>query len=59
MLRGSYGLRSDDPYRFPIYQRDFPLSEKLSVALTDQPIDTRIGCAKDSSDFMTPHGPLS
>jgi len=59
MLRENYGLRSEDPYRFQIYQREFPLSEKLNVALRDQPMDPRIGCSKDSADPVSLHGSLS
>ncbi|MDA0738295.1 MAG: multiheme c-type cytochrome [Nitrospirae bacterium] len=59
MLRENYGLRSDDPYQFQIYQREFPLSEKLSVALTDQPVDARLGCSKDSPEPVFSHGSLS
>ena len=46
MLRETYGLRSDDPYRYTIYTRQFPLSEKLELALdTETPVDTRLGCS--------------
>ena len=45
MLRDSYGLQSDDPYRFVIYQRDFPLNQELTVALQEQNVDPRLGCA--------------
>ncbi len=46
MLRETYGLRSDDPYRYMIYTRRFPLGKKLEMALdTDAPVDTRLGCA--------------
>lgn len=36
MLRGKYGLRGDDPYRFVIYEREFPLSENFAEAMTDE-----------------------
>lgn len=58
MLRDTYGMRSDEPYRFQIYQREFPLSEKLSVALNDQPVDPRIGCSKDALDLSLQHGSI-
>ncbi len=45
MLRDSYGLRSDDPYRFVIYQREFPLNDTLKVALQEQSVDPRLGCS--------------
>lgn len=32
-LRKNYGLRSNDPYRYTIYTRRFPLSHELEVAL--------------------------
>ena len=58
MLRNTYGLRSDDPYRFQIYHRVFPLNEQLSVALKAQPADGRIGCSQDSFDDGLLHGSL-
>ncbi len=46
MLRETYGLRSDDPYRYTIYTRQFPLGEKLELALdAETPVDTRLGCS--------------
>lgn len=33
MLRTKYGLTGDDPYRFVVYEREFPLSGDLRVAL--------------------------
>lgn len=59
MLRKTYGLKADDPYWFQIYQREFPLSEALSVALENQPIDSRIGCAKDTTFESSHHGSFS
>jgi hypothetical protein len=47
MLQERYELTAKDPYVFTIYERDFPLDESLSVALQDQPLDPRIGCAKE------------
>ena len=47
MLREKYELTAEDPYVFTIYDRDFPLDESLSVALQDQPLDPRVGCAKE------------
>ena len=51
MLRERYGLTGNDPYRFTIYERNFPFDETLSVALEGQPFDPRIGCSRpeDSS----------
>jgi len=46
MLREKYELTSKEPYVFTIYDRDFPLDESLSVALQNQPLDPRLGCAK-------------
>ena len=58
MLRETYGLRAGDPYRFEIYRREFPLSEQLSVALSEQPVDPRVGCSKDSAKQVSLHGSL-
>lgn len=33
MLRQEYGLTGHDPYRFLVYEREFPLSEQLEKAL--------------------------
>jgi hypothetical protein len=33
MLQHKYGLTGNDPYRFLIYEREFPLSEQLGAAL--------------------------
>jgi hypothetical protein len=33
MLRANYGLTGNDPYRFVVYEREFPLSEQLKTAL--------------------------
>ena len=33
MLQHKYGLTGNDPYRFVIYEREFPLSQQLSAAL--------------------------
>ena len=40
MLQTKYGLTGNDPYRFVVYEREFPLSEDLAAALNrevDQP----------------------
>jgi hypothetical protein len=34
MLRTKYGLTADDPYRFEIYAREFPLTTELSSILS-------------------------
>jgi len=34
MLETKYGLTADDPYRFEIYAREFPLTEALATILT-------------------------
>ena len=36
MLRTKYGLTGTDPYRFTIYEREFPLSGDLAVALQEK-----------------------
>jgi hypothetical protein len=33
MLRTKYGLTGDDPYRFVVYEREFPLSGALAAVL--------------------------
>ena len=58
MLRETYGLHADDPYRFEIYRREFPLNDQLSVALSEQPVNPRIGCSKDSGNQVSLHGSL-
>ena len=35
MLQHKYGLTGSDPYRFLVYEREFPLSEQLKTALAD------------------------
>jgi hypothetical protein len=35
MLRTKYGLTGNDPYRFVVYERAFPLSDNLAAALKD------------------------
>lgn len=45
MLRDKYGLRAEVPYRFTIYEREFPLAKtKLAAALRGQQTDARLGC---------------
>lgn len=46
MLKETYGLRSDDPYRYTIYTRQFPLNDTLETALhAETTVETRLGCA--------------
>jgi hypothetical protein len=47
MLKRKYQLASDDPYRFTIYEREFPLSDQLVAALQQEGEDRRLGCAAD------------
>jgi len=35
ILQHKYGLMGNDPYRFLVYEREFPLSEQLKTALAD------------------------
>ena len=57
MLRETYGLRSDDPYRYTIYTRQFPLNETLATALAaDAPVEARVGCAVQE-DGVHPEDP--
>ena len=46
MLRERYGLTADDPYRYLIYQKKFPLNHTLAATIDDQSEDSRLGCAK-------------
>jgi hypothetical protein len=47
MLRTKYGLTADDPYRFTIYERAFPLSRELKAALDLAGYDSRMTCSVD------------
>jgi hypothetical protein len=40
MLQTKYGLTGNDPYRFVVYEREFPLSGELKTALEQQ--ETRL-----------------
>ncbi len=53
MLKETYGLTAEDPYRFTIYQREFPLDSGLAAALDDQEIDHRLGCAVPPKQTIT------
>lgn len=54
MLREKYELQGDDPYRFTIYERTFPLSADLAQVLEAQMIDPHIGCAKSRKETGSP-----
>lgn len=45
MLREEYGLTAKDPYRFTIYERNFPLSGALVEALGESAPSERLACA--------------
>ena len=47
MLRTGYGLTADDPYRFTIYERSFPLSQELKAELDRAAYDPGMACAVD------------
>lgn len=47
MLRTKYGLTGDDPYRFTIYERAFPLSQALKAAVDQAAYDPQMACAVD------------
>jgi hypothetical protein len=47
MLREKYGLTADDPYRFTIYERTFPLSHELKAGLNRASYDPTQACAVD------------
>jgi hypothetical protein len=48
MLRTKYGLTADDPYRFTIYERAFPLSHELKAELDRAAYDPQLSCASES-----------
>ncbi|RMH06135.1 MAG: hypothetical protein D6704_07960 [Nitrospirae bacterium] len=59
MLREKYGLEADDPYRFLIYHREFPLNTQLALALEKQQLDSRLACRRqpETSAMFNPfHG---
>ena len=59
MLRETYGLRSDAPYRYTIYTRQFPLDETLETALAmEAPVETRLGCSVQENE-VHPEDPAS
>jgi hypothetical protein len=45
MLKNKYGLTADEPYRFTIYEREFPLSGKLATALEAEQAEPQMACA--------------
>jgi hypothetical protein len=49
MLRTKYGLTADDPYRFTIYERAFPLSDGLAAALGVAAYDPKLACGVDGA----------
>ena len=46
-LRTRYGLTGDDPYRFTIYERAFPLSQDLKAEIERAAYDPQMACAVD------------
>jgi hypothetical protein len=46
-LRAKYGLTANEPYRFTIYERTFPLSGELAAALDRAAYDPQLACAKE------------
>lgn len=49
MLRTKYGLTGNDPYRFVIYEREFPLSGDLAAALKSS---ARLSAVSGSTEFV-------
>ena len=47
MLETKYGLTGNDPYRFVIYERDFPLSGALAAALSESNRQSAISRQQD------------
>ncbi len=54
MLRKRYGLTANDPYRFTIYERSFPLSGPLVHVLRDSSPPTQLACVAESQAEETP-----
>jgi hypothetical protein len=44
MLKNKYGLTADEPYRFTIYEREWPLSDKLTAALGAEQREPQMAC---------------
>lgn len=45
MLKNKYELTADEPYRFTIYERELPLSDKLAAALGAEQMESQMACA--------------
>lgn len=48
MLQTKYGLTGTDPYRFTIYEREFPLSGDLATALREASTQPQMACAQET-----------
>jgi hypothetical protein len=44
MLKKKYGLTSEKPYFYTVYERDVPLSGDLNAALGQGSQDARLSC---------------
>ncbi len=49
MLRTTYGLTAEDPYRFTIYEREFPLSGNLTTMLAETPHGADLNCRTENT----------
>ena len=48
MLKKKYGLTSDEPYFFTVYEREVPLSGDLNALFAQEVPDPRLGCRAKS-----------
>jgi hypothetical protein len=56
MLRTKYGLTGDDPYRFVVYEREFPLSGDLKTALLDDHQPSALSRPQDGNNCKADTG---
>lgn len=50
MLRSKYGLTSDEPYRFTIYERSLPLSGEMMAALEHDAFEPQLACVSNGNE---------
>lgn len=60
MLRSEYGLTANDPYRFTIYERTFPMSGPFSDTLdVGEPLLPSLQAARAAGDHRAACGPVA
>lgn len=52
MLQTKYGLTGNDPYRFVVYERDFPLSGALAASLSESNQESSMDRQPDGGSCM-------